>query len=149
MKSINLCKPLNTACLSLSGISSLFLELQQGLGGAGDICTPAVSLGLWGDVARMMVAVRWVCWGVTPVKSEGSRSWIREVLQCSVGLPPREEESRQQGWAGGGQTPCSCHPHQAGGGSRAGPAHQGVPTGHDGQRPPCLAMGSGAQESEN
>lgn len=65
--------------------------------GARAICTPAVSLGLWGEVAKMVVAVQWVCWGVTPVKGEGRRSGSGQVLKCSAGLSPKRGEEQPAG----------------------------------------------------
>lgn len=99
--------------------------------GARAICTPAVSLGLWGEVAKMVVVVQWVWWGVTSVKGEGRRSWIRASAQVQCGSDPHE---RRRAGVGKGRPDhrAADSPTQSVR-SRAGPAHQGVPTGQDGQ----------------
>lgn len=89
----------------------------------------------------MGVVVQWVWWGATSVKGEGRRSWIRASAQVQCGSDLHE---RRRAGVGKGRPDhrAADSPTQAVG-SRAGPAHQGVPLGRmaRARRPSLLGHG--------
>lgn len=81
------------------------------------------------------------------MKSEGRRSWIRASAQGQCGSDPHERRRAGSRSGRGEARRCAAVTPT----KLVGAPEQAQPTRESplGQSPPCLAMGCGAQESEN